>query len=211
MVTPVFGSHANFGIPFIIFAFPTSRGENLAILAASSTSIVAVTISLVVLELYRLGSFTPWQGIKGVLKRLLRNPLIIAILSGFLVSLVGVKVPEPISNFLHTLGKTTATIAIFMLGMFLYGRTYRNLPRALGLSLLRLVFLPLIGIATTGVFHVAGIERTILVLMFSAPLALSMIVLSERYDFYKDTIASLILITSLSAGFYLSLWLMILQ
>jgi malonate transporter len=61
VVTTVFGSHANFGIPFIIFAFPTSRGENLAILAASSISIFAVTISLVALELYRLGSFTPWQ------------------------------------------------------------------------------------------------------------------------------------------------------
>jgi hypothetical protein len=84
-------------------------------------------------------------------------------------------------------------------------------PPCPGLSLLRLVFLPVLGIATTGVFHVAGIERTVLVLMFSMPLALSMIVLSERYDFYKDTIASLILISSLSAGFYLNLWLMILQ
>lgn len=147
-----------------------------------------------------------------MLKRLSRNPLIIAICSGFLISLVGVKVPEPISAFLRMLGKTTATIVIFMLGMFLYGRTYQNLPRALGLSLLRLVFLPAIGIATTGVFRVAGIERTVLVLMFSMPPALSMIVLSERYDFYKDAIAaSLILITSLGAGVYLNLWLMILQ
>jgi malonate transporter len=70
--------------------------------------------------------------IKEVLKRLLRNPLITAIFSGFLISLAGVKVPEPISTFLHMLGKTAATIAIFMLGMFLYGRTYRNLPRAPG-------------------------------------------------------------------------------
>jgi predicted permease len=47
--------------------------------------------------------------------------------------------------------------------------------------------------------------------MFSAPLALSMIVLSERFDFYRDAIASFFLITSLSAGNYLNLWLMILE
>jgi len=47
--------------------------------------------------------------------------------------------------------------------------------------------------------------------MLSMPLAISMIVLSERYDFHQDTIASLILVSSLSAGVYLNLWLMILQ
>jgi len=35
-----------------------------------------------------------------------------------------------------------------------------------------------------------------------------MIVLSERYNFYKETIASLILISSLGAGLYLNLWLL---
>jgi len=37
-----------------------------------------------------------------------------------------------------------------------------------------------------------------------------MIVLSERYGFYKETIASLILISSIGAGLYLNLWLLFL-
>jgi predicted permease len=42
------------------------------------------------------------------------------------------------------------------------------------------------------------------------PVAVSMIVLSERYNFYKETIASLILVSSLGAAIYLNLWLLIL-
>jgi len=46
--------------------------------------------------------------------------------------------------------------------------------------------------------------------MHGMPVAISMIILSERYNFYKDTIASLILISSLGAGLYLNLWLFLL-
>jgi predicted permease len=42
------------------------------------------------------------------------------------------------------------------------------------------------------------------------PIAVSMLILSQRYDFYKETIASLILISSLGAGVYLNLWLLML-
>jgi len=46
--------------------------------------------------------------------------------------------------------------------------------------------------------------------MHGVPLAVSMIVLSERYGFYEEIISSLILMESLGAGFYLNLWLLIL-
>ena len=55
-----------------------------------------------------------------------------------------------------------------------------------------------------------SIEKSVLVLMHGMPVAISMIVLSERYNFYKETIASLILVSSLGAGIYLNLWLLLL-
>jgi len=47
--------------------------------------------------------------------------------------------------------------------------------------------------------------------MHGMPIAVSTIVLSERYGFFKETIASLNLISSLLSVFYLNLWLYILQ
>jgi len=108
------------------------------------------------------------------------------------------------------LGGTTSTVAIFMLGVFLYGRKYTNIVRAFELSLLRIVFLPIVALLTTMLFNLPDVERSVLVLMHGMPVAISMIVLSERYDFYKETIASLILISSLGAGVYLNLWLLLL-
>jgi len=210
ILSTVFGSLAFFGIPFIMFAFPTLQGEHLATLSASSISIVSVTISITVLELYKLEESTIWEGLKRVVKRLSKNPLIISIFSGILLSLVGIEIPFPVSSFLHMLGGTTSTVAIFMLGVFLYGRKYTNLVTAFKLSLLRIVFLPIIAFLATMLFNLPEVERSTLILMHGMPVAISMIVLSERYNFYKETIASLILISSLGAGLYLNLWLLLL-
>ncbi len=210
ILSTVFGSLAFFGIPFIMFAFPTRQGEHLATLSAASIAIVSVTISITVLELYKLEESTIWEGLKRVLKRLSKNPLILSIFSGILLSLVGVEIPSPISTSLHMLGGTTSAVAIFMLGVFLYGRKYTNIVTAFKLSLLRIVFLPIVALLTTTLVGLTDVERSTLTLMHGMPVAISMIILSERYNFYKETIASLILISSLGAGLYLNLWLLLL-
>ena len=207
ILSTIFGSLAFFGIPFITFAFPET-GEPVATLAAASISVVSVTASITTLELYQFQQSSVLKGLKLVAKRLSRNPLILSIFSGILLSVIGVEIPLPISQPLHMLGGTTSTVAIFMLGVFLYGRKYKNLVRAFKLSLLRIVFLPVVALLTTMFFDLSALERSTLTLMHGMPVAISMIVLSERYDFYKETIASLILISSLGAGLYLNLWLL---
>jgi predicted permease len=209
ILSTIFGSLAFFGIPFITFAFPRT-GEHAATLAAASISIVSVTASITTLELYRLQQPEILKGLKLVAKRLCKNPLILSILFGILLSLTEIEIPSPISQPLHMLGGTTSTVAIFMLGVFLYGRRYTNLLRAFELSLLRMVFLPVVALLTTTFFRIPDLERSTLVLLHSMPVAISMIILSERYDFYKETIASLILISSLGAALYLSVWLLLL-
>ena len=209
IISTVFGSLGFFGIPFVTFAFVT-EGERLGTLAAASISPISVTTSITLLELYKLEKSTVWKGLKRVLKRLSKNPLILSILSGMLISLVGVEVPLPVSTFLHMLGGTTSTVAIFMLGVFLYGRRYTSVANAFGLSLLRMVFMPIVAFLTTLLFNLPRLERSTLILIHGMPIAISMIVLSERYDFHKEIIASLILISSLGAGLYLNLWLLFL-
>ncbi len=210
IICTIFGSLACFGIPFIMFAFPTQQGEHLATLSAASVAIVSVTISITVLELYQLEKSTIWKGLERVLKRLSKNPLIISIFSGILLSLIRIEIPPAISTPLHMLGSTTSAVAIFMLGVFLYGRKYTNIATAFRLSLLRIVFLPIVAVLTTMVFDLHNLERSTLILMHGMPIAVSMLILSQRYDFYKETIASLILISSLGAGLYLNVWLMLL-
>ena len=210
ILSTVFGSHAFFGIPFVIFAFPTPEGERLAILAASFISMGSVFVSLTVLELYGLGRASLWEGSRRVAGRLVRNPLILSISVGAFLSLSGLRIPGVLSTFLHMLGRTTATVALFMLGVFLYGRRYKSLLKALKLSILRMVLLPLLGVLSTRLLGLEGMERAVIMLMLSMPLAISMIVLSQRYGFQEETVASLILVSSVGAALYLNLWLAVL-
>lgn len=209
IVSTIFGSLAFFGIPFITFAYPV-EGERLATLSAASIAILSVTISIIILELHKSRKSVMWQGTKRVAKGLSRNPLIVAILAGILMSLIGIEIPPLLSTPLHTLGGTTSTVAVFMLGVFLYGRKYTNIWKAFKLSLLRTVFLPTLALLTTTFFYLPNVERSTLILMHGMPIAISMIVLSERYDFHKETFASLVLISSIGATIYLNLWLLVL-
>ena len=149
----VFGSLAFFGIPFIMFAFPTPYAEHLAILVASSISIVSVIIALTVLELYGLRSSSIREGLGNIVRCLPRNPLILSIAAGTALSFLGISIPVPLSTVLHMLGRTTGAVALFMLGTFLFGRRYGNLFRAFALSLLRIAFLPLIAFLVARAFR----------------------------------------------------------
>ena len=209
ILSTVFGSLAFFGIPFIMFAFP-SEGEYFATLSASTISLISVPTSIAVLEFYRLGKTSMVVGVKILVKKFFANPLILSILLGVFLSLTGVKIPDPILTPLHMLGSTAAVVAIFMLGVFLYGRKYANLTRAFKLSLLRTVFLPSIAFGIATFFDLPTVSKATVVVMHSVPIAVSMMVLSERYNFYRETIASTILVSSIGAGVYLNLWLLFL-
>lgn len=109
------------------------------------------------------------------------------------------------------IGKTTATIAIFMLGVFLYGRSYTKLRLALKLSLIRII-LPLLTMLMLKLFfNLADMESITITVMYGTPAAISLIVLSERYNFYKDIIASTILISSIISIISLNIWIFILD
>lgn len=208
VVTTIFGSTAFFGIPFLMFALPVVA-EKLAALAAASISIVSVSISLAFLETYNLKASGLRRSIAIIFKRLSRNPLVISILVGLLISLLNINMPQPLSTVLHMLGNTTATIAIFLLGVILHGRRYNRLKEAFGLSLIRILVLPTISLFTSLLIGLPMLERTVLIIMHSVPLAVSMVILSDRYDFHKEIVSTVVLLSSLAASIYLNIWLLI--
>ncbi|MEM2459283.1 MAG: AEC family transporter [Candidatus Bathyarchaeia archaeon] len=210
ILSTVFGSLAFFGIPFVMFAL-SSEAEFLATIAVSSISLIGVFISIFVLEFYTMKDTSILIGLKRTLTRLSKNPLILSILIGLFISSLNVDIPRYIYTPIRMLGGTTATVAIFMLGVFLYGRRYTNLNYALKLSMLRIVLLPSIALLIAALFNLSRTPAAVLLIMHNVPVAVSMMVLSERYNFHKETIASLILVSSVGAAVYINLWLLILN
>jgi len=122
IVSTVYGNLNYFGIPFVIFAFSSQEAENIASLTAAAASPIGVILTIAAFELYRLNTNTFEKGTRKILSNLVQNPLILSIAAGVLLSVLGVKIPQPLSRPLHMMGVTTAPLAMFMLGAFLYGR-----------------------------------------------------------------------------------------
>lgn len=206
-LSTIFGSLAFFGIPFIIFALPES--EKIATLQAAVVSVFSVSIAITMFEFYsQKGNFS--KCFLKVGKKLSKNPLIISIIIGLFFSILKIPIPEVIKKPLNMLGQSTAVVAIFMLGAFLYGRKYKNFKLAFGLSLLRMFFLPLLAFFISHLLSLNKMETNVNVLMHAMPMAVSMIILSERYKFYEEIISSVILISSVGSIIYLNIWLFLL-
>ncbi len=205
LTTSIFGSLGFFGIPFVTFALADPRAERLAILAVSSINTVAFILTISILEIH--GESSGLGGLRKLPPRLARNPLIASIALGLVLSASRISIPEPLATPLHMLGGSTAPVAIFMLGAFLHGKEYGGFRGAIPLVLMRAVALPALTVLVCRWFGLPTLETTILVLMHSTPLAVSMVVLSERYSFYTEKIATVLLLSSLAAGVYMNLWL----
>ncbi len=208
VLSTVFGNLLFYGIPFMEFAFPGT--ESLAMLSAASISILAIPVTLALLESYNIQGSDKLESSRRVLKGLSKNPVMVSVLFGVILSVSRITVPVPILNPLNLLGATTVPVATFLLGVFFYGRRFRELASGFKLSLLRMALLPTIALIIATLANLSRIEVTAIVIMHGTPLAIPMIVFCEHYNFYKDKMASLLLISSLLAGIYLNVWLLIL-
>ena len=208
LTTSIFGSLGFFGLPFVSIALADPGAERLSVLAVSSINTVAFILTVSMLEVHGAGS-----GLSVLRKlplRLGRNPLILSIILGLGVSITSVAIPESVADPLHMLGGSTTPVALFMLGAFLYEREYGSLLGALPFVLVRALVLPAVTLFACRWFGLPSLDSAVLVLMYSTPLAVSMMVLSERYGFYPERIAAVILLSSLTAGVYMNLWLLVL-
>jgi malonate transporter len=205
-VSTVFGSLAFFGIPFIEYAVGGEEALKLAALSVGLLAPFGVAFVLTLLELHQ-NQEGPWvQAVGKTLRRLARNPLILSILMGLALGIGKAELPRFFQQILRYLSGTVAPLALFSLGVFLFGRPYKAIPKALGLSLLRLAILPALTLGFARVLGLSSLETTILVIMNGTPLAVNMMVLSQRYGFYVEEIASLALGSSLGSLLTLSLW-----
>ena len=149
--------------------------------------------------------------LRKIVSSLSTNPLILSIVVGVGFSLLGFNIPIPVASGLHMIGGSVAPIAIFMLGVSIYGKEYSGLVEAGLISSIRLFVLPLVALLVSKWFGLSVLQTSILVVMYGTPLALSMVILSERYKFMEKQVSSIIMVSSLLSGLTMNLWLYIID
>ena len=195
----VTGNTGFLGIPYVKAAIP--EAESLAIVSWAATLFTWASVVVPLFEASRSS--------KGVLRRLAKGPLIWSALLGLSLMASGVRIPDFASFTLDALGETSGPVAIFMLGAFFYGKGRPSLSA--GPLLGKILLLPAVSLALSTLMGLDQEGVRVVTLMSAMPEAVVMAVLSEVYNFHREEIYSLILVTTMLSPLYLGAWFLVLS
>jgi predicted permease len=182
----VFCNAGNMGLALSLFTFGP-EGLSLASVFFAVMSITHFTVGVWI-----------WSE-RASLRELLQTPLSYTAVLAVLVLLTGFPVPEWIQNTTELLGALTIPLMLLTLGVSLSRMHVSRLPRAVGLSLLRLSMGFAIGVALSELLGFEGVARGVLILECSMPSAVFNYIFARRYQRSPDEVASLVLVSTLIA------------
>lgn len=180
----IFGNTGNLGLPLAMFAF----GE------------VGLGYAVVVFAVMAIWSFTfgVWLVAGGgSLTKVVKEPLVGATLLGGLFLWQGWHTPVFLTNALQLIGQMAIPIMLITLGVAVARMTPGHVGRALWISALKLVLC--FGL-TWGVGVWFGLDKTafaVLVLQLSTPVAVTSYLLAEKYGADAESVAGLVVVSTL--------------
>ncbi len=187
----VFGSNVFFGIAFFESSFG-NEGLQFAILTSSFLGPIGMILSIILFEFAtnksRSGEF---------FIRLFTNPLIIAIFLGIAFSTLHIDI-DFLFNALQMLGRIAGPLSIFVLGMFIYNNfSFVALKRSLFYSSFRLTILPIVTYLILQLLDVQHDLKHLLFMQSGIPVAISLAIHSERFNYKNAEISGMVIGTSL--------------
>ncbi len=194
----VLGNTGYMGLPLVAAAF----GQRAAIpllLGLTLEATVLIPLTIIIIESDK-GLGGGWKElISTVSGSLVRNPLIISIFAGVVVSGFRLDLPTPIANFTGLLGNAAGPAALFALGA-----TLAAFPLSAGIretsymSAFKLFVHPTaMWLAMTQVFTVDPLWATVAILGASLPIAANVFIVARQYDTYLERASSSILLSTI--------------
>lgn len=191
----VIGNVGFLGIPMLgLLLGPEALGPILMVLAVDL--IVFGSLIVILITGARDGRVSPLI-LLTVLRGLLRNPMIVAIVLGFAWSGFGVPVPGPLDAFLALLGGAATPGALFAIGASLASKSTERIVVAGWLSFAKLVLHPL---AVAGValwaFDLDPYTFGVVVAAAALPVAGNVYILAQHYGVAPQRVSASILIST---------------
>ena len=190
------------GVPMAILAF----GQQAA--APISLILICDTITLLVMTTILSHDSTTGhlgRALRDTILSMLRNPLLLAVVSGLSFSACGFKLAGLPEQFLKMLAGAAAPTALFALGITLVGQPIRAaLTELAAISLLKLIIHPVMiaaaFLAWPSSQPIDPLWIQLAVLFASLPIAANVFALSQFYHIYVGRTATAIMITTIFAS-----------
>jgi len=195
----IFSNNALLGIPIarLMLGEPAIPSVALILVFNSLTLWTLVTVSV---EWARQGSFT-LAGFGKTALSVLKNPLIIGILSGAAIGLSGFELYHWADVALNGIGKAAAPLTLLVLGMGLAEYDVREgWDRSLAVCALKLIVQPLAVWALAALLGLPAVETSAVVLLASLSIGINVYMMAVQFGTLQNTIASsLVLSTGLAS------------
>lgn len=171
--------------------------ERLA--GARGSQLIAVLIGFCV-PLFNIGAVWPMarHGGSGMLRALVRNPLIIATVSGLAANLLGFRIPSWLEPGVARIGAASIALGLMTAGAGLqFGTLASNKALTTGVLAIRHFLTPLVGWALARAFALDPVQTIVLLIFSAMPTASSAYVLAVRMGYNGAYVAGLITLSTI--------------
>ncbi|MFC3126834.1 AEC family transporter [Pseudoroseomonas globiformis] len=196
-----FGNTAMIGIPLVLAAYgQAGLAQMLAIVGLHS--LILLPLGTVVAEMAHSSDKPLRQILEATILSVLRNPIVMAVLAGLVVSSLGMALPEVVRRFLDMTGMAGPPVALFCLGASLiHFDARRDWPSALLCTALKLVLFPFTVWLIGQSIGLPPLSLAVAVLAAGMPTGANAFFLARRYASGSERSgATVLLSTILSIG-----------
>lgn len=180
----IFGNTGNIGLPLALFAFgPEGLGYAVVVFAIMAVWTFTFGIWLVA------GS--------GSFGKVLREPLVWATLLGGLFLWQDWQTPKFMTNTLELIGQMAIPLMLITLGVAVARLTPKGVGRAVVLSIIKLVLCTAIAWGAGLAFDLDPVAFGVLVLQVATPVAVTSYLLAEKYGADAQSVAGLVVVSTL--------------
>jgi hypothetical protein len=204
------------GYPILLLMLAPIAGVALA-LNLIVENVVMIPLLLALVERGRSGAGQWHRQFSEALIRLATNPLIIGLVAGLMVSLLGMKLPRPVTQTVTMFAMASGALSLFFIGGTLAGLPMRGMGRrVMPIVLGKLIFHPaavLLAILSLPVLGLSALDPSLgqaAVLMAAMPMMSIYPILAQVYE-QGNFSSTALLITTVGSFFTLSALLWLLQ
>lgn len=196
-----------FGLPVIISLFGDESAGVTSMLIAVVVPIFNF-LAVIVLEIFRGGRID----VKKIVKGIITNPLILSSMAGLILLFLNIKLPYFIEKSINDISKISTPLALIILGgSFEFNKVSGNIKQIFIGVMGKLIIVPIIFIPIAIKLGFRYIELATLMIMLTAPTAVSSFTMAEQMDGDGELAGQLVVFSSAASVFTIFIWIFIIK
>ena len=194
--------HGAFRGNFAFIGLPVIRSMMQSDTITSGIMVIAFIVPLYnVLATFILALYDPEDSHvspRGMLLKMLKNPLIISILAGIPFSLIPIPIPKMCADTLDFIGQLSMPLALLMIGANLRMESFRSEAKGILLSsAVKILVSPVAGTLGALLLGFRGEQLVTLFVLFSVPSAANTYIMTKQMHGDAEMSAGIVMVTSL--------------